>query len=189
MMRLVQRLRKRGGESGLTLVELAIAMGIFGVLFAAVLSQLDTATKTQAGTQARAEKLDELRGALDRIGKEVRQSLTIDTASTRSRLSMRTLVNGVEWDVVFEVASGTLTRAAKPKTQTSFGQSTVIAETITSSAIFCYDALSAGTCLAPVPATVQPSTLTIELVGHPRAPASGELLIKVEIQRRNFRSD
>lgn len=176
------------GDAGVTLVEISIGMAIFSVIFAAVLATLDSTTKNQAGTQAKAEKLDELRGAVDRIGKEARQALTIDPASTRSRLSMRTLINSDEWDVVYEIADGTLTRKSKPVADppVEFGQPTLLADSITNgSSVFCYEQLTGSTCPAAVPGSA-PETITIQLVAHPRAPAAGELTLKVEIRRRNL---
>jgi type II secretory pathway pseudopilin PulG len=102
----VRTLRRRlRDDAGLTLIELMVAGVMFSIILFAAFSALDTGTKAERGQQARHEAMLEIRGAMDRFTKDLRQATYIDPASDHNRITMKTIIEGAETNVVYELAS------------------------------------------------------------------------------------
>jgi prepilin-type N-terminal cleavage/methylation domain-containing protein len=79
MRRLVQRLQaaRRGASDGFTLVEMLVAMALFSVLGSIVLSTILVARDTTDATRLTSDLNEEARVALNRISRELRQSVAL----------------------------------------------------------------------------------------------------------------
>ena len=102
-MSLRRRLRVLRDDSGMTLIELMVAGLMFTILMLAALAALDTATKAERGQDARNQAMLEIRGAMDRFTKELRQATSIDPTSNHTMLKMKTLISGVETQVTYQL--------------------------------------------------------------------------------------
>ena len=96
----LDRLRRQPGESGFTLVELAVSMAVMGVLLA-VISTTVTGSKKSADTVRQVNNLnEEARLALNRISRELRQasevtSVALDDGATGLTFGVDFNGNGV----------------------------------------------------------------------------------------------
>jgi type II secretory pathway pseudopilin PulG len=107
-MNVVRKVRRKlDGDGGMTLVELTVAGLISSILLLGAFSALDVGTRAERGQQARHDAMLEVRGAMDRFTKELRQATWINPGSTHQMLEMNTLIAGVDKRVKYElVATG-----------------------------------------------------------------------------------
>jgi Tfp pilus assembly protein PilW len=114
MQRLRSLFRRTSAEHGFTLAELTVTMMLMLVVVGALLAVFESVQRTAAFTQARVESTDEMRLAIERLSKELRQASSITSTSAPSVLDMQTYVNGIQTHVVYAVSSDgrTLTRTA-----------------------------------------------------------------------------
>ena len=84
------------------LVVMGSILGVFGVV-----------QRQSAYVKDRSETLDTMRIAVDRMTKEIRQARVVEPDGTApaSRFEMTTFLLGVEADIVYAVAGGSLTRS------------------------------------------------------------------------------
>lgn len=106
-MRRLRRLRGLQDDAGFTLIELMVATLMVSILVFAALNILDNVTKNERGQSIRHTAMLEIRQAMTRVTKDIRQATWIDPNSTHSWLSMRTLLSGVEADVEYELVETT----------------------------------------------------------------------------------
>lgn len=150
-MKLLARI---GEDGGFGLIELSVGMALTAIVAMGSLSVLDSGSQTLQTTRARVQAVEDLRGGLERVTKDVRQALSVDRSSTRDRLVMRTLVGGSERDVVYEAPSGELQRSIDG------GAAAPVVSGVTSSTIFCYDPPD---CLLESPDATAPAVVRITL--------------------------
>ncbi len=158
------------------MIELLVASVIFIILLLPVLSLLDSGTKNERANQARHEALLDLRSAMTRITKDVRQALSIDPASDRTRLDMETIVLGVEHRVVYQLTAGTVTRAVDG------GSAAPLAEKVTSTQIFCYDPPD---CVLSGPPE-DPSAVRVDIALEPEVFSGGPINLATDVELRNI---
>ena len=77
----LENLRK-GGDRGMTLTELLIAMGIFAVVLVVFMQAVAVMAKTTVRSQAQSDSADQLRNVFLRLDKEVRYAQDINTPAT-----------------------------------------------------------------------------------------------------------
>ena len=182
-------------EDGFSVVELAVGSLLFLVIVLAVLSLLDSGTKSERVGQARNDAQAMLRRAVARMSKEVRQTTFVDPSSDQSNLYMKTLLQGVEYWVSYKVAgsppNATLQRAqcSSPASSTtisclSSAVSVQLADRIVAPQAFCYQ-FDDPTCLATKP-TATLSALHVSIQVSPVAFASGSVTLATDVQLRNI---
>lgn len=157
------------GEAGVTIVELLIASSILLVVLLATFASFESVSKAQAYQANRTQTLDEMRGVLNRMTKDLRQATTVDDAvSTASTITFTTYINGVDTDVVYTAAGSTLTR--KVGTASAFTVMSHLADTN----LFSY--VSAGSGVQWVE-----MTLRVTPTGYPTTT----LVLNSEVNLRN----
>lgn len=121
MRDLLQR-RRHGADQGVTLVELLISMGIFGLALAMTYTVLLSVQAQTRDTTSRADSVGNARIALQQIDRQVRSgNVLYNPASESLPLSMRiyTQANGDQRCVQWQVTGGKLrTRSWSPTWQT-----------------------------------------------------------------------
>lgn len=168
--------RRLADESGFSLVELAIVGGLLLLIGTAALTVLESGVRTHRGQQVRAETLEDQRTAMERMTKEIRQAVEVDTTSTRSSLGMETLIGGVEHDVVYDVVDGTLRR-----TQDA-GSAVPLVRGVASVEVFCYDPPD---CLLSAPASTTPPLVQVTLSVEPDTRGAPAVLLQTDVHLRN----
>ena len=163
-------------DEGVGIIELMVASAIFIILLLPVMSLLDSGTKTERANQVRHEALLDLREAMTRITKDVRQALSIDPASDRTRLDMRTIVAGVERRVVYRLTGATVTRAVDG------GGAALLAEKVTSTQIFCFDPPD---CVLTAPPE-DPSAVRVDIALEPEVFSRGPINLATDVELRNI---
>jgi Tfp pilus assembly protein PilW len=100
--------RRCTGAAGVTIVELAITTALLLVVLLAAFNSFDTVSKSQAYQADRTQNLDDMRGALNRMTRELRQatSVTQPAATPSPTITYVTYVNGVSTTIVY-AATGT----------------------------------------------------------------------------------
>ncbi len=170
---MIRRLRD---DRGVGIIELVVASAIFIILLLPVLSLLDSGTKTERANQARHVALVDLRTAMTRITKDVRQALSLDPSSTRTKLDMETIVAGIEHRIVFELTAGTLTRALDG------GAPAPLARKVSSTQIFCYDPPD---CTLTAPPE-DPSAVRVDIALEPEVFSGGPITLATDVDLRNI---
>lgn len=172
MMRMGRRLRN---EEGASLVEVVVALAVFLVLLVAVLQVLDSGTRAERGQQARHDSLLELRGAMGRISKDLRQATAISSSSTTGRIEMQTLIAGVAHQVVFDVVVGEVRRTIDG------GSPVPMADGVTTPTPFCFDPPD---CVATAPAA--PTIVRVTMEAEPEVFSSGPITLATDVKLRNL---
>jgi prepilin-type N-terminal cleavage/methylation domain-containing protein len=195
-------LRRLGRDDcGFTLVEMMIVTAVLVVIVGAVLSLLDTATRTERISQARDTAEVTLRGALTQMTKELRTAVSIDSHSTQSVLDMQTLISDstgsvsqhrVVYQVVGMSPNATLQRIIDP-TGTApgpySGSAVQLADKVVAPQAFCYQfddtaTPAPGVCNASSPASTL-STVRVSLSVSPVAFSNGSVTLATDVQLRN----
>lgn len=174
MRRLVRRIVR--DEGGFSLIELTIAAALLVLIVAASLTVLESGAQTERGQRVRAETLEDQRIGMERMTKEIRQALSIETASTRSALHMETLVGGVEHDVTYEVTGGVLRRTLDG------GTAVPLVSGVVSDEVFCYDPPD---CLLSSPDSSSPKLIEVALEVEPDSSGAPSVLLKTDVHLRN----
>ena len=94
----------------MTIIELMISSALLLIVLVAVLSTFESVSNSQAFQADRTQNLDEMRGVLNRMTKDLRQATTVDEASTPSNITFTTAINGVSTPIVYTASGNTLTR-------------------------------------------------------------------------------
>lgn len=178
-------------ERGLSVIELTIASVVSLVLLFAAFSLLDSGTRSERTSQARHDALLTLRGVMGQMTQETRQAVSISSTSNQTRLAMRTIVQGAEHDVAYEV------RPAPPNTSCpplpcalarseDGGAFVTLSDRIVAPQAFCYqyDQGASPPCQAttPTPAT---SSIRISLELSPIIFSEGTVSLATDVQLRN----
>lgn len=168
--------RMGGDEGGFSLVELVVAGALLLLIGAATLTVLESGVRTHRGQRVRATTLEDQRTAMERMTKEIRQALSVEAASTRSELRMRTLVDGAEHDVTYDVVSGVLRRAQDG------GTPVPLVSGVASAEIFCFDPPE---CLLSSPASSTPNLVRISLSVRPDTQGAPAVPLETDVHLRN----
>jgi hypothetical protein len=173
-------MRRLSDECGLSMLEIVIASGLFMVLLTAVLTMLDSGTRTERAQQARHETLLELRDAMTEVSTAARQARAVMPESTRSRLVIETLRTGAERWTTFELVNGELlVRTCSTLPCTSAGQP-LTANVITGT--FCYDPPG---CVSSSPSGAI-SSIRISLAVQPTVASVSEIALSTDVELRNL---
>lgn len=86
------RLADRGGETGITLVELLVASAMGVVLMGAVGSLVISAMRDQPRISKQAQTISTARWVLERITREIREGIKVDDATASNKVSFETYV-------------------------------------------------------------------------------------------------
>jgi Tfp pilus assembly protein PilW len=196
MTNVFRRLARHDG--GLTVIEVMIASLLFLVLTMAVLSLLDSGTRSERVSQARDDAQVMLRGAVGTMTKEVRQATYVDSTSDQSNLYMKTLLDGVEYWVAYKVI-GTVPTATLQRLQCSAPASSTtmtcldsatpvqLADRIVAVQAFCY-LFDDPDCIAnPNHPTSTTSAIHISLQVSPVVFSQGTVTLATDVQLRNIK--
>jgi type II secretory pathway pseudopilin PulG len=88
-----------------TIVEMVVTVAVLSIAVVAILGSLNRATTTSTFTQKRNAALDDLRVMSAAFGKDARQGIHAQTA-TSTEFAFTTYVDGDEHDVVWRAISG-----------------------------------------------------------------------------------
>jgi Tfp pilus assembly protein PilW len=176
-------LRRLRDERGTSLIELVIVSAVSLVILGAVLSMLESGTKTERGTEARHSALLALRGGLVRIDKDLRQATSVASTSTTSHLDICTYISGSPKHVVYDIASGTLTRKiSSTDCAGAVGTATPLVSHVTTTAAFCYDPPDCSPTADPTAAT----KIRVTIAATPEVFSGGPITLATDIDLRNI---
>jgi prepilin-type N-terminal cleavage/methylation domain-containing protein len=159
------------GQSGVTLVELLIASAIFLIVVLLAFDALDTTSKAQSYQTSRTNTLDDMRGVLNRMTRELRQATSVDeTVSSASSIKFSTYVNGVITDIAY-TASG----------------SDLIRQVGTASPYTALDHLSSTSVFGYTPSLGQSGVQWVDISLHvsPKGVPNTTLVLESEVNLRN----
>lgn len=139
------------------------------VVVGSLLMIFESVQRTASFTQARVESTDEMRLAIERLTKELRQATSVTSTSSASTLDMQTYVNGVETHVIYAVSTDgkTLKRTV--------GTTTVeVLHELDSTAIFTY-----------TPSVTDLQVVTLSFAVRPKQRPDTVLRLTSEVRLRN----
>lgn len=145
-----------------------ISSAILLAVVASMIAVMQSAQNSDAFSQDRSQALDNMRFAMQRITRDVRQADTVAATATADRLEMDTFVQGVRQHVVIAAVGSTLTR-------TIGGSSSIVLQSgLASTSVFGY-----------VPAASGAQVVTITLQVHPARTPQTTLVHTSEVRLRN----
>lgn len=101
-------------ESGLTLVEVVVAVSLLSIVSAVFLPLLASASRSVHPMQVQSQSIDSLRNALASIGREMRSAACVTepaaNAGTSNRLRFTTDANNSTYEVTYTATAGQLLR-------------------------------------------------------------------------------
>jgi Tfp pilus assembly protein PilW len=152
-VRRLARLLRTRPDSGFSIVEVSIAMGLFALLIGITLTSVISARRVFAATDDEATGQTDVRTAVERLGRDIRSARGVDTGATSSRLDMWVDRNSDYKRTADEIVYWQL--SLRPDGQydvrrSSDGTSAITARTIIDQLAFCYRAAANGPCL-PTP--------------------------------------
>jgi hypothetical protein len=116
--------------------------------------------RSEVYVRGRSAAIDDMRSALNRMTKDLRQTYAINGVPTSTHLDVQTYIKGVEARVVFDMSGGTLKRSVNG------GGAVTIQDGLTNASIFTYspDASAPDVVMitfAVVPSNRPDTTLTL----------------------------
>ena len=106
--------RQSRAESGLTLVEVVVAVALLSTVSAVFLPLMATATRSVHPMEVRSQSIDSLRNALASIGREMRSAACVTepvaNAGPSNRLRFTTDANNSTYEVTYTASAGQLLR-------------------------------------------------------------------------------
>lgn len=168
-MRRFLRRRRARCDSGFSLVELLVAMGIFLVVVAALMSQLTSAQRSQHYAQDRATILDQCRASMARMTLDARQAASIDPNSTPTHLVMTTYVDALLTTVTYDISGTNLMRTVQGRA------SETLQTNLANTSIFTYE-----------PSASNAQTVAILLQVKPPASPNTVISLSSEAHLRNI---
>lgn len=124
-------------------------MSLLLLVMASMMTFFAGMQRNTAKQEQRAHAADAIRGAIERVAKDVRQAEDVNTGSGASLLSVDTYVDGVETTVVYSASGGTLTRTIGANAQPILGN-------LASTAVFTY-----------TPSVTSPTLIQISISAYP----------------------
>lgn len=117
-------------QSGITVLEMSVALTLLAIVSAVFFPLLNTATRTAAPMQANSEAVDSLRNSLAIIGRELRSAACIVSPTANSTsgnvLSFSTDANGPRYTVTYSVTGGQLLRQVQGQSVVTLVASSLI---------------------------------------------------------------
>ena len=165
------RLKCKRGQEGFTLVEVTVVMMLFVIVIGVIFAMLVNVQKAESFTQRRGDTLDQMRLAMDRMTKELRQATSVVGTPTPSHIEFMTYENGTLADVTYDATGTTLTRKVGSAAATNMQSG------LTSTSIFTY-----------VPSPSTPQVVDIGLVVTPANLPATTVSLDGEIRLRNLGS-
>jgi Tfp pilus assembly protein PilW len=152
MRRLVrQRLGAMDGEAGMTLIELLVAMVMGIIVVGGATAMLISAVRDQPKQQQQAENISTARYELERMTREIRNGVSLTTASTNNVSFVarvrRTSCGGavstsstpaIQCQIVYSCTTSACTSVEREVGATTGGTPTTIVTGIDSSEVFCF---------------------------------------------------
>ena len=190
--RLRRRLATLGGEAGMTLIELLVAMIMGVIVVGGATSMLISAVRAQPQQQEQAQSISTARFELERMTREIRNGASVTVASS-SNVSFvarvrRTSCGGavptstsapsIQCQIAYSCTTTSCTRTERQVGSTSGGTPTTIVTDIDSSEVFCFvpSANADPTECGPAKSGTAPTYIGLTLsVPNPRG--SGRLTI------------
>ncbi len=175
-MRSRNRLRR---DDGASIVEVILAFSMFSLLLMGVLSTLDSGTRTERASQAKQDTVHDLRTAVGRMTKDIRQAVSIQPTSNRGKLIFRTIIAGEEKNMTYEVdAAGDLHRLIN-----NVSPGVPLATHVTNgTSVFCYDP---PTCVLSAP-TPPFTRVRITLTGVSEVGTKSPITFATDVELRNL---
>jgi type II secretory pathway component PulJ len=110
----MRRAGRARAESGLTLVELVVAVSLLSTVSAVFLPLLATASRSVHPMEVKSQSIDSLRNALASIGREMRSAACVTepaaNAGASNRLRFTTDANNSTYEVTYTATAGQLLR-------------------------------------------------------------------------------
>jgi len=187
-LRLLRRLL-RTNDRGVTVLELTIASALTMLILLAVLSSLDSGTRSERISQARQEAEVTMRSAMSQVTRDLRQAVSIASGSTATLLDMQTLIDGVQHHVVYQVV-GTSPNATLQRTVDS-SAATTLAKNIVAPQAFCYQYIDPSCVASSISALSSPNDLSSVRISIQLTPIvfqSGSITLATDVQLRNIAS-
>ena len=126
------------GEDGFTLIELMITAAIMSIVSTAIIAMAMRTVDTSATIVDRRDVLADGRIALDRLGKQIRQAESVDTAySTTKQIKVATYIDGVPTTVVWRVL-GSAAPFQLQESRNGGTTFTTVTRSLSSSDVFTY---------------------------------------------------
>ncbi len=151
------------------MVEVSITSVLLMVILLAVFSQLDSISGAQAYQADRTKNLDDMRGVLNQMTKELRQASTVsESVSTATTITFSTAVNGTSTQMTYTATGTTLTK------QAGAGTAFTLLKNLASTSLFTYTSANSGVQWVEINLQVTPA----------RSPAT-TLVLDSEINLRN----
>ena len=184
-------------DSGFTLIELMVATLLTSIVLFAAFQLLDNVTKNERGQAVRHTAMLEIRQAMTRITRDLRQATWIDPTSTHMRLSMKTLSNGAEVDVTYELVltdpDNDIYELQRSVAGGPYALVTNVVLNTTTDPAICYSYYSAGApseCLDPAPPNDHPpdelTAIRITFAKDPEHNPAGPITLATDVQLRNI---
>jgi type II secretory pathway component PulJ len=156
-------------EEGFTIIELMMVCVLLMIVMTSILTAFGVIQTASVRESARSEESDQVRIAMERLSKEVRQAIDVRVGSSESFLDVDTYVNAEETHISYTASGTTLTRTVD-------GETTTMLERLSTTDVFAYD-----------PDVTDPSVVTITLAAKPEFYKTDATVITLtsEIKLRN----
>ncbi len=155
-------------ERGATLIELTVVVGIMMLVVAVMLDSLGSAQRSERYAADRTEALDNMRFAIARFTKDVRQSAGVAPGATAQRFEMDTYVEGGMTTVVYEATGDEMRRTV------GSNPTEVLIDRLSSVSVFDF-----------VPSAESAEVVTITLVVEPETSPDTTIELTSEVRMRN----
>lgn len=186
-------------QNGFTIVELMVASFMASIVLFAALSVLENVTKNERGQTVRHTAMLEIRQAMTRITKDIRQATWVDPLSDHDTLTIQTIISGSTASVTYQlVSTGTdiyeLRRTVDGNTQAIITNMVLGTTPLgTPDPPICYSYYSAGMpseCLDPAPPDDHPpeelTAIRITLAKDPEHNPGTPITLATDVQLRNI---
>ena len=153
VMRRLRRVRAPG-DTGITLVETLIAMGLSLVVATLVTSAFTNTAKLFQATDAEYTGQADVRTTIERLGRDLRTARSVDTGASASQLVLWIDSNSDYIKQPVEIVTWKLTASADGHfdvTRLSAGATSRTARLVVSQIAFCYRETAAQTCPGGLP--------------------------------------
>lgn len=187
MTRLRRRLGSAGSESGFTLIELMVASALGVIVLAGVSSMVIGVMRSQPEVSRRAENISTARWVLERLTREIRNGVVVETALP-TEVAFRTYLRrtacgttgvpastaeSIQCKVTYRCTTTACSRGEAPPTAAETGTMTTVFKGIDDSQVFTYS-----------PGSTEPTYVGVTL--HlPNPSGGGDLTISDGASLRN----
>jgi prepilin-type N-terminal cleavage/methylation domain-containing protein len=161
-MRAIARLRGRAPrrESGFTLIELLMVIALLSIVIIVITDALVGVQKSESFSRGRSQALDDMRVAVNRMTKGLRQAYAVTPTPTASHIEFDTFRNGNPAHIIYDLTSGTLTQ------KIGSAPAATLIKGVTSTTLFTYSPTANVPQVVSIAMAVAPPNLpstTVEL--------------------------